>query len=168
MLLQDPHRQGKRLVPLPPEAWASMTEMREYLYDSDPDMRARAAETLVERQGKRALDAVLLALEDEDEKVRYRALYQAIHAGVTLGTDVLQHLLRSDLSPTVRFLALEALVNMPNVPAQELRRSAELALNDPHEVVQEHARVILDELETAGDQTTPDASTQGQNGMTSQ
>ena len=48
--------QGKRMVPMPPEAWASMAEMREYLHDSDPDMRARAAEVLVERYGKRALD----------------------------------------------------------------------------------------------------------------
>ena len=119
-----PQGQGKRMLPMPPEAWASMAEMRQYLRDPDPEMRARAAETLVERQGKRALEAVLEALEDGEEKVRYRALARAVQGGVPLRGDMLHHLLRRDPSPVVRFLAFEALAKAPDVPPQMLWESA--------------------------------------------
>jgi len=157
-----PQGQGKRMVPMPPEAWASMAEMREYLHDSDPDMRARAAEVLVERYGKRALDTVLEALEDGEEKVRYRTLAKAVQAGVPLRSDFLRHLLGSDPSPVVRFLALEALAKAPDIQPQALWESVTLALHDSHEGVQEQARILLEELEAADSPAEPDDPLQAQ------
>lgn len=150
-----PQGHGKRMVPMPPDAWASMAEMRQYLRDPDPEMRARAAETLVERQGKRALEAVLEALEDGDEKVRYRALARAVQAGVPLRGDMLQYLLRTDPSPVVRFLAFEALTKAPDVSPQMLIESATWALNDAHAAIREEAQIFLEELDMDGVASEP-------------
>ena len=142
-----PQGQGKRLVPMPPEAWASTAELREHLRDADPELRVRAAEGLIERQGKQALDVVEAALEDAEAKVRYRALYKAIRVGVPLHGDVLRQLLSADPSPTVRFLALEALPKVPHIQPETLRESLEFALSDADEGVREQAGALLDELE---------------------
>jgi hypothetical protein len=107
----------------------------------------RAAEGLIERQGKQALDVVEAALEDAEAKVRYRTLYKAIRVGVPLHGDVLRQLLSADPSPTVRFLALEALPKVPHIQPETLRESLEFALSDADEGVREQAGALLDELE---------------------
>ena len=107
----------------------------------------RAAEGLIERQGKQALAVVETALEDAEEKVRYRALYKAIRVGVPLEGDVLRHLLSAYPSPAVRFLALEALPKISNIQPKTLRESLEFALYDADERVREQAGALLDELE---------------------
>jgi HEAT repeats len=141
-----PKGQGRRIVPVGPEVWASTDEMRQRLRDPDPTERAQAVEVLMERQGKRAFDASLQALEDDDEKVRYRALYQAQKSGVALPSDVLLQLVQSDRSPVVRFLALDTIANAPGADPEHVREIAESALNDPHEAVREHASEILETL----------------------
>jgi hypothetical protein len=143
-----PQGQGRRIVPVPPETYASTVEMQQNLRDPDPDQRARAAEVLIERQGTRALDTVLQVLEDPDEKVRYRALNQAVQSSLALPEDLIQRLALSDSSPIVRFLALEAMVNAPGVDPEKLREIAERALNDPSEEVQAQAEDILATLDS--------------------
>ena len=150
-----PQGKGRHIVPTPPETWASTAEMRKYLYDPDPEMRARAAETLIDRHGKRASDAVLQALQDGDEKVRYRTLAKAVQAGSLPRGDVLQHLMSADSSPVVRFLALEALTKASDVSPQILWESANVALNDTHDAVREQAQTLLDELEPTAAPSDP-------------
>jgi len=144
-----PPGKGHRVVPVPPEAWASTAEMSEQLSDPEPEKRAPAVEVLIERQGKRALETVLQALEDGDEKVRYRTLYKAVNSGLTLSNALLEHLLVSDPSPVVRFLALDAIANVSGAQPESLRAIAELALHDPHVAIQSQAQEILDTLEAA-------------------
>jgi HEAT repeats len=144
-----PKGQGRRLVPAPSEAYAGAAEIQQNLSDPDPAERARTAELLIKRQRMRALDVVLQVLQDPDEQVRYRALYRAVHLDVALPTDLMQHLVLSDPSSVVRFLALEAVAKAPGADPARIRETAELALNDPSEAVQEQAGVILTALESA-------------------
>jgi HEAT repeat protein len=139
-----PKGRGRGLQPVPPETWASTRELEGRLGDPDAGVRVRAVQALVERQGDQARDAVLEALRDPDDPVRIRALYQAVHAGVQLPTDVLAELAAGDLSPDVRFLALEALAAGP-----EARSFAEAALNDASPHVRGKAQQILRGLDTA-------------------
>jgi hypothetical protein len=143
-----PQGQGHRIMPVPPETYASTAEMQQNLRDPDPDQRARAAEVLIERQGTKALDTVLEVLEDPDEKVRYRALNQAVQLNLALPEDLIQRLALSDSSPVVRFLALEAMVNAPSIDPERLREIAERALNDPSEEVKAQAEDILTTLDS--------------------
>jgi hypothetical protein len=62
----------------------------------------------------------------------------------------------------VRFLALEALAKAPDIQPQALWENVALALHDSHEGVQEQARILLEELETAGSQTDPEDPLQAQ------
>lgn len=133
-----PKGRGRGLQPIPPETWASTTELEGRLADPDPEVRARAVAALVQRTGDQARDAVLEALKDQDDRVRTQALYQALNANVELPTDALSNLALSDPSPDVRFLALDALARAP-----EARTIAETALNDPSPHIQNKAREIL-------------------------
>jgi HEAT repeat protein len=115
------------------------------LADPDPGVRARAVEALVERKGDQARDAVLDAVKDPDDDVRTRALYQALGAGVKLPDDVLTDLARSDPSPSVRFLALEALA----ADGPGTRAIVEAALDDPSPHIQRKAQELLRRLDAA-------------------
>lgn len=152
-----PQGQGQGLEPVPPEKWASTKEVEERLADSDPEVRARSIETLIERKGDQALEAVLKALEDEEAQVRVQALYQALAGGLELPESTLANLLLSDDSSDVRFLALEALATGP-----EARWTAERALTDPSPQVQQKAREILRGLEAASRPAKPAPPAQGQ------
>ena len=138
-----PKGKGRRIVPVPPDAYAGTAEMQQNLSDPDPDERARAVEALIKLQGSRALNTVLQVLKDPDEKVRYRALHQAVRLDVSLPEEFMQRLVLSDPSPVVRFLALEALVNVPGANPATIHKIAELALNDPNETIHEQALDIL-------------------------
>lgn len=157
-----PQGQGSRIVPAPPETYASTAEMQQHLSDPDPDARARAVEVLIERLGTRALDAVLPVLEDPDEQVRYRTLYQAIQSDLALPKDLMRRLVLSDPSPVVRFIALDAVANAPDIDPAQLREIAELALNDLSEDVQEQAQGILAELDSTQEPAESSESLQGQ------
>lgn len=159
---------GHNILPVPRTAWASTREVELSLTDPDPEERARAVEVLVERKGKQALDIVLQVLKDQDEKVRYRALFKALNAGLALPADTLQTLLQSDSSPVVRFLALDALAERPGADRQNVKAVAELALNDPNPQVQDQAREILSQLEAAAQPPDPSQPVQEQGGADSQ
>lgn len=139
-----PKGRGKGLAPVPPEEWASTKEVEGMLGDSDPEVRARAIETLIERKRGQALDAVLQALRDKDDRVRGRALYAALSRGVKPPPDTLIDLALNDASPDVRFLAPDALSDHPDV-----RAIAERALEDPSPPVQNKAQEILRRLDAA-------------------
>ena len=82
-----PRNAGRGLYPVPAEDWASTAEIDERLADPDPEERAWAIETLVERRGERAQDAVSKALGDDNEEVRTSALHSAVEEGIELPAD---------------------------------------------------------------------------------
>lgn len=155
-----PKGKGSRIVPAPPETHASTAEMQQDLSDPDPAERARAAEALIKRQGRRALDTLVQVLVDPDEKVRYRAVNQAVRSGLALPEYLTQQLALYDSSPVVRFLALEAIANVRGADPAWVRQIAELALNDANEVVQQQARDILAEQDATGQPAEPSESQQ--------
>jgi hypothetical protein len=123
--------------------------------DPDPGVRAEAIERLIQRQGERALNEVVLALKDRDQQVRERALNAALNSGVPLAEDLLEELAQHDPSSVVRFLALGAVAgtvvdgHLASISSENpnIKKVAESALNDPDPVVKEQARQILDQLE---------------------
>lgn len=135
---------GRGLMPVPPETWASTKEFEQKLTDPDPQVRANAVSTVIERKGEQAVDVVLQALSDRDDGVRTRALYGALSSGVTVPAYFLSDLALRDKSSDVRFLALQALAENPNS-----RAVAELALDDPNEHVRLKAQEILLQLDSA-------------------
>ncbi len=146
--------QGMR--PVPPNAWTSTAEAEEGLNSANPADRGSAIETLVEREGRQAQEALSRALLDEDEEVRTQAIYAARNSGVELPAQALMELVQSDPSPTVRFMALEAVAEdaefLEAVPENEsrideIRVVAELALGDPIPYVKEQAQQILAQLD---------------------
>jgi hypothetical protein len=139
-----PWDEGRGLQPVPPEDWASTTELEDRIYDPDPGERARAVQALVERRGIRASDVVLGALSDEDDWVRTQALYGASRAGVELPSQTLSDLAVNDPSENVRFLALEALAIAED---PWLEAIAVRALEDPSPHLRNKAREILGRLE---------------------
>jgi len=139
-----PKGRGRGLAPVPPQAWASTKEFEAKLADADPEWRALSAEALISRNRDRALDVLLRALRDEDDRVRTRALWAALRSGVKPPADVLTKLALGDPAPHVRFLALEALAGDPS-----LGPIAEQALNDPNADVRSKAQEILRERERA-------------------
>lgn len=134
---------GRGLAPVPPEAWASTRETEELLRDEDPETRAAAIETLVERKRGQSLRAVLQALRDADERVRTRALYAALAGELELSADTLLEAFTDD-SANVRFLALGALVQHPDFAAIARR-----ALQDPSEHVKARAKEMLAQRDAA-------------------
>jgi len=135
---------GRGVAPVPPEAWASTGELRQLLTTSpDPDERAEVIESLIDRSGDRAQDAVQWALGDVDARVRSRALYAAINSGVELSAELLMQAL-NDVSRDVRFLALEGLAAGP-----EARAAAERARSDLDPAIQRQAQQILERLTSA-------------------
>lgn len=137
-----PKGRGRGLQPVPPETWASTAEVESRLSDPDSRIRAQAVESLVERKGDEARDAVVDALRDQDDQVRTRALYHALSGGVNVPTDLLTELALSDSSTDVRFLALDALAKGP-----EARTIAETTLNDPNPRIRQKAKEMLSALD---------------------
>jgi HEAT repeats len=132
---------GNGLEPVPPSQWASTRELVSQLSASDPKVRARAIEHLIERGHGAARDQVVKALRDPDDSVRSRALYGAQTYGVAISPDSLKEMLANDSSPEVRFIALDWLGSGPDAEA-----AAEQALNDSDVHVRKRAREILDRL----------------------
>ncbi len=141
-----PKGKGLGLKPVPPEDWASTKESQATLFDADPEVRSRSIQTLVERMGQRAEQAVLDTLSDEDADVRTAALYAAVSSGVELPAYALTDLALKDPSSSVRFLALQGL---EAAEYSEIQWIAEEARNDPNPHVQLKARKILERLDRA-------------------
>ncbi len=151
-----PADEGQGLQPVPPDVWASTEELELDLRDRDPKRRAQAVETLVERRGDRALDSVLEALGDRNDRVRAQALYGALNADVALPVSVLSDLALDDPSESVRFLALEALAEDPMIEVIAVQ-----ALDDPSQNLRNKAEEILERLDRAGEAPAPEPSVQG-------
>jgi hypothetical protein len=141
-----PKGQGRRILPVGPEKWASTEELQRLAEDPDPEVRARAFETLVGRKGSRAPNVVFEALEDPNDRVRFRTLQAALNNRVALSLDSLQYLVQNDSSPVVRFLALSGMAENSEAGNSNVRILAESVLNDPNPQVREQAREILDQL----------------------
>jgi len=146
-----PAGQGTGLQPVPKEKWASTKELEEDAASKDPEVRIRALTVLIERKGARSRDLVLGVLnDDQDVKVRTRTLYSAIGADVDLPRDMLINMLLSDPSDNIRFLALTALPEGP-----ELEPVIQRALTDQSPHVRSRAQDILGRLKPATSGSVP-------------
>ena len=142
--------------PTPPDTWAASTqEFQQMLAEPDPEVRARAIETLIRRKGDQSADALQEALRDKNEKVRIRALHRALYSGVGIPLELLIDLALNDDSMNIRFLALQALPVDP-----KLRWVAERALHDSNPQVNQKAEEILEELNAANAPPSPAAAHQ--------
>ena len=142
--------------PTPPDTWAASTqEFQQMLAEPDPEVRARAIETLIRRKGDQSADALQEALRDKNEKVRIRALHRALYSGVGIPLELLIDLALNDDSMNIRFLALQALPVDP-----KLRWVAERALHDSNPQVNQKAEEILEELNVANAPPSPAAAHQ--------
>jgi hypothetical protein len=144
-----PEGAGTDIVPVAAAEWASTRELEGKTNDSDPNKRAQAIETLIERQGNDALQLALEALRDSEEVVRYRVLNKALGSGLFLPSGLLLDLLQFDPSLAVRSIALGAIAQDPNSSSQRLKAGAEIAINDPSPELRDLALEILGSLETA-------------------
>ena len=142
--------------PSPPDTWAASTqEFQQMLAEPDPEVRARAIETLIRRKGDQSADALQEALRDKNEKVRIKALHRALYSGVGIPLELLIDLALNDDSMNIRFLALQALPVDP-----KLRWVAERALHDSNPQVNQKAEEILEELNAANAPPSPAAAHQ--------
>lgn len=139
--------EGRGLYPIPFKNWASTAEIEQRLHDYDPEQRARALETLVERGGTSAEQQVIKALDDADERVRMTALNQALREDMVLPPEKLSHLATDDSWHVIRFLALK---NLTRGPVEAWPADAEWVagamLSDPNPVVGRYAETVLDRL----------------------
>jgi hypothetical protein len=129
------------LRPVPPEAWASSTELIASLSQADPESRALAYEALISRPDGASREAVIEALKgarEKDEGVRQRIFTTAMTRGMAVPPEVLGDLVRLDQSEQIRWLALDALSEDPS--AEDI---AHVALADSSEVVRNRAKEIL-------------------------
>jgi hypothetical protein len=139
-----PKGRGSSIRPVPKELWASTREIEAQLSDADAGVRARAYETLIERKRAGAASDVLRCLREErDPSVRTRVLYSALKRGISIPISMLTALLTADPSEQIRFMALEALHDDPNIAGFVAN-----ALTDPSPLVQDRAREMLEELKT--------------------
>jgi len=138
-----PAGHGRTLEPVVTRHVVPLSEIQKDLKDPDPQIRIGAVEKMIDRGGRRALNAVLNAVADPSDVVRSETLYAAWAANLQLPEPTLQMLALGDKSPTVRFLALQSLQNSPT--AKEI---AEHALHDPDSSVQNEARAVLDQLKS--------------------
>ena len=149
---------GRGVQPVPADKWASTKELEGMLAAKNPEVRARAIQTLVERKGQGAMKELLKSLQDSNDQVRAGALFGAAKASLEVPEGVLTDLVVADPSADVRFLALQALANTPDAGP-----IAERALNDPNESVRVEARDILARLdEEANPSQQPQQSPENQ------
>src|SRR5262249_51061522 len=65
-----PKGQAQGVVPVPPEEWAGTKELEAMRADPDPETRARAVQTLIERKPAQAAANILAeSLRDQDDRV---------------------------------------------------------------------------------------------------
>ena len=130
--------EGRGLMPVPADTWASTADLEKRLEDADPGERAAALESLVERGGRVGRQAVLKGLADPDTQVRTLALYGALYEDLELPGDMLADLASNDASYNVRFLALRNLAGR----AGELQAIV-AALNDSNPVIRSYAESAM-------------------------
>ena len=101
------------LLPVPPQLWAGAKELAGSLVGSDPKIRERAYQALMERPDDRSRDYVVQALRgrEKDEPMRQRIFSDALSKGVEIRPDVLAELARADPSEQIRWMALDTLAS---------------------------------------------------------
>jgi hypothetical protein len=126
-------------------AWkSSMIRTEQASNQGDAEARANAVQTLIRREGRDSMTTLLNALKDPSDKVRERALNQALLMGTAPPEDILIGLAVNDESGEVRLRALQALPVDPS-----LRWIAERSVNDANPQVSTVAKSILRELDVA-------------------
>jgi hypothetical protein len=139
-----PKGAGVHLAPVPSDEWASTAELERSLLDPDPEVRADAIETLVDRKGEKAAGTVLQMLDDPDDYVRARALDVAATAGLEVPADRLRSLASADPAEEVRRVALRSFAEHPDAKAEDVRVLLEgAAQSDQSELVRGEAAEIL-------------------------
>jgi hypothetical protein len=139
-----PKGAGTGLAPVPSDIWASTAELEQSLLDPDPEVRAEAIESLVDRKGEKATESVLQMLNDPDEYVRARALDVATTAGLAIPADQLRSLAAGDPAEEVRRVALHGFAEHSDAKAEDVRVLLEgAAQSDPSELVRGEAAEIL-------------------------
>lgn len=148
-----PRGEGRMVMPTPPDTWASTGDLEQNLNSSEPELRAIAAETLLERQGELAAGKVMPALKDRDEAVRLRTLIALQDAAVALTPELLADMVQQDPSPALRATALIGLAGHTEANRELVQAAAESALSDVDASVVQNARGILEQLTmtTAGE-----------------
>ena len=137
---------GSQIVPVPPESWASTSDVERQMHNGSPAERISAIETLVGRNGPNSADAVNHALLDENADVRLRGLDVALSAGVTVSRETLTSL-TYDSSAPVRALALEAIASgtpMGDAREAETEQLLRRMMGDSDAEVRSKAAEILD------------------------
>jgi hypothetical protein len=130
--------------------------------DDKLEQRVAQLEAYARTGAPEAVPAVLNALQDDDWRVRSRALDAALNAYVAIPEAALIERAQSDPSPDVRFLALAGVAAridpaLPQVPAIDettARSLSKLALSDSNEHVRWQAQQILDTLDAVPSPTT--------------
>jgi hypothetical protein len=144
-----PKGQGRQIMPVPAEKWASTRELEQELANPDAEARTRAIEALAERQA--SLDVVLQALTDKEGGVRSRTLYKALDSGIKLPADTLVELALNDSLPEVRFMAFQALAEdasgLNTDDPNSVKALAErVMMNDPAPELRDEAKTVLERL----------------------
>jgi hypothetical protein len=106
-----------------------------------------SAEPADDDSGVVYIDALTRTLADGTESERYAALTQALQAGIDVPAELLQQTYGSDLSASVRLLALEAYVDSVSDDRDQVRVALQSALYDGSSAVQAEAQRRLSELE---------------------
>ncbi|NKB81105.1 MAG: hypothetical protein GKS05_04280 [Nitrospirales bacterium] len=139
-----PKGQGETMRPVPPSVWDPTRELRANLSHSEPAHRRKALKDLIKHEGANAEPYILEALNDPNDSVRHLAFEGAFRTSIDVPVDVLTDLLQHDALPRIRFLALHALTR--DVEAN--RWLIELVLDDADEKIQEHAKMLLANIDT--------------------
>lgn len=116
---------------------------------ANPDERARAADELIRRGGRDAVDVVMEALKDPSDKVRYQALYRAGIVGALPPEDTIIDLVLNDTSEQIRAWAFQTLPLDPT-----LQWVAQRVANDSSQQIAELARNYLKDLDASSDTDT--------------
>src|SRR5581483_10252693 len=91
-----PAGHGRTLQPVAARPVLPLAEIESDLKDPDPQIRIKAVAAMIDRGGRRALNAVIHALNDPNDQVRSETLYSAWAANLQLPESTLQMLALGD------------------------------------------------------------------------
>jgi len=132
--------EAKTMQPAAAEALKASKEVEASLRDSDPAVRMRAFNILLERAGNDARNALISAvMQERDDSVRAGMVQALCGTGSDLPSELVPALL-NDTSEQIRILTLDSLRSSPN-----LREFATAALTDSSPNVRSRAQELLDE-----------------------
>jgi hypothetical protein len=142
------------LRPIPPELWAATADLRQAIGDGDPAVRERAYTALMSRPDEMSRELVFNALRgvsEADENIRQRLFSAAAQQGLDVPRDLLADVARTDVSETIRLLALDAMASDATVTEV----ATALANTDLSGIVRQRAKEILAEWETTASRRRP-------------